>query len=54
MAAGRGEVKARRRKALNSTLTLDKAIAPAATIGESDRPRAGANAPAATGIRITL
>lgn len=44
----------RKRKALVTTNTLDKAMAPAANTGESKGPPKGYRAPAATGIRATL
>ena len=43
-----------RRSALPSTKTLDSAMAPAAKIGDSDRPKAGYSAPAASGISAAL
>ena len=50
----RGTVVRRRRRALPSTNRLDSAIAPAASIGDSDRPVSGCSTPAATGISSTL
>src|SRR5690606_31535217 len=46
--------KAFRRSALPRTNTLDSAIAPAAKMGESDSPKAGYRAPAASGISAAL
>ncbi len=44
----------RRRKALPRTNRLDKDIAAAASIGDSNRPLTGYSSPAATGISSTL
>lgn len=44
----------RSRKALDTTNTLDIAIAPAASIGESRTPSAGYKTPAATGTSAAL
>src|SRR5690606_15724752 len=43
-----------RRRAFSTTLTLDRAIAPAASMGESITPKTGYSTPAATGISRTL
>lgn len=44
----------RSRDALEMTLTLDRAIARAASIGESSIPKTGYSTPAAIGIPIAL
>lgn len=43
-----------RRRALVTTVTDEKPIAPAASMGFSRMPKNGKSTPAATGIRITL
>jgi len=46
--------KARRRRLLSTTETLESAIAALATIGENSWPVSGYKAPAASGIAIAL
>jgi len=49
-----GDLNLRSLKALETTVTDEKAIAPAAKIGLSKIPKKGKRTPAATGMRIVL
>src|SRR3989344_7357272 len=48
------DLRPRRRSAFVRTLTLDRAMAPAASMGDSNQPNTGKSSPAATGINTTL